>query len=345
MRVMMPTDMRTILLLSLCTLFVPVLTMCSSFDDTVPPAGMVTAASPEAASLLQRAKEYRQAGKQRKAVSLLKDLRREYPLSAEAPQARFMLAEIYEADGDYREAFKEYGKLIERYQDSSLYDDALNRQLAMATAAANGQLQTDVFWGAWKTNMESSVVRDWLQSIIHNAPYNEMSATAASILGKYLYDREMYEASRQVYAKLVEDYPDSRYAPQAQLMVASIWATDRTRGNQNMVNLANAREAYEEFSLRFPNHPQARKALKDAANVDRLLVEQELEVGRYYLERSHEYTSAVFCFEDVIRQKSKNPQAAAEAQQLLTRARQLEAASRTSAATEDKSFLKKLLTR
>ncbi len=250
-----------------------------------------------------------------------------------------MLAEIYEADGDYREAFKEYGKLIERYQDSALYDDALNRQLALATAAANGKLKTDVLWGAWQTDMESSVVRDWLQSIIKSAPYNDMSATASSVLGKYLYDKKQYDAARQVYSRLVENYPDSRQAPQAQLMVASIWATDRTRGNRNLVNLANAREAYEEFTLRFPNHPQARKAMGEAANVDRLLVEQELEVGRYYLERSHEYSSAVFCFEEVIRQKGKNPEAAAEAAKLLQQARSLQATSQSAKVAPKRSIL------
>ncbi len=325
---MMLTDMRTFLLLSLCTLLFPVLTMCNSFDDTIPPAGMVKADDPEAAALLQKATQLKDAGKIGRAISVLKDLRREHPLSAEAPKARFMIASLYEEDGDYREAFKEYGKLIDRYQDSPLYDEALNRQLAMAMAAANGKLKTDVLWGAWQSDMEASVVRAWLQSIITHAPYNDMSATAASILGKYLYDKEQYEASRQVYAKLVEDYPNSRYAPQAQLMVANLWATDRTRGNRNMVNLANAREAYEEFSLRFPKHPEARKALSEAANVERLLVEQELEVGRYYLERSHEYTSAIFCFEDVIRQKKMNPQAAAEAEKLLEQARQLEASAK-----------------
>ncbi len=337
-RGMIAADMRTTLLLSLCALFVPVLTMCQSFDDTIPPAGMVKASDPEAAALLQQASALRAEGKQKKAIRALKELRREHPLSAEAPQARFMLAGIYEAKGDYREAFKEYDKLIERYQDSSLYKDALNRQLSMAMAAASGQLKTDVFWGAWKTEMESTVVRDWLQSIITKAPYNDMSATASSILGKYLYDREMFDAARQVYAKLVEQHPDSRYAPQAQLMVANIWASDRTRGNRNMVNLAHAREAYEEFTLRFPKHPDARKALGQASNVDRLLVEQELEVGRYYLERSREYGSAIFCFEEVIRQKQRNPEAAAEAEKLLQRARSLEAAAKASGSHSFFSF-------
>ena len=77
----------------------------------------------------------------------------------------------------------------------------------------------------------------------------------------------------------------------------------------------------EEFTLRFPKHPEARKAMGEASNMDRLMVKQQLEVGRYYLERSREYTSAIFCFEDVIRQKAVNPDAAKEAEVLLVKAR------------------------
>ncbi len=314
--------MNTKLLLPLCVLVAPVLSMCQSYDDTVPAAGMVRAQDPAAAAKLQKAAALKAQGDMGDAESLLKEIRSQHPLSPEAPQARYMLAQIYEAEGDYREAFKEYGKLIARYQDSPLYDEALNRQLAMATAAANGKLKTDVLWGAWQTDMESGVVKEWFLSIIKNAPYNDMSATAASLLAKYLYGLERYEEARQVYSELVERYPDSRYAPHAQLMVANIWATDRSRGNQDMVNLDNAREAYEEFTLRFPKHPDAGKANKELSNVKRLLVEQELEVGRYYLERSHEYNSAIFCFENVIRQKAVNPQAAAEASRLMAMARQ-----------------------
>lgn len=105
-------------------------------------------------------------------------------------------------------------------------------------------------------------------------------------------------------------------------MVAQLWASSHTRGDNNLVNLSNAREAYEEFTLRFPNHPEAKKAMGEASNMDRLMVQQQLEVGRYYLERSHEYTSAIFCFEDVIRQKSVNPDAAKEAAGLLEKAKQ-----------------------
>lgn len=311
--------MRKVLLLQLCAAFAMVLPMCEQTNGPLP-AGSIRATDPEAEALMQKAIEYRSKGKLAKAKGELRELLSEHGLAPNAPQARFMLAELYEQMRDPREAFKQYGKVVESYQSSSLYEAALNRQLAMATAAANGQLQVRVF-GMWNVPMESSVVVEWLETVTRNAPYNDMSATATSVLADYLVKQEKYEEACAVYRRLVDTYPDSRYAPGAQMMVAKLWAASHTRGDQNLVNLANAQEAYEEFTLRFPNHPDARKAYAEAKNVRRLLVAQELEVGRYYLERSKEYASAIFCFESVIRQKNVNPEAALEAEKLLARAR------------------------
>lgn len=299
--------------------------MCESFDGP-PPVGQVKAFDPQADELMVEAKEYQKEGRMSKSRSPLKEIVRYHALAPNAAEARFLLGKAYEATEDYRDAFKEYGKLIDRYPQSELYADALNRQLAMAMDAASGKLTVPVLWGAWNTTMESSVVVKWLREIVEKAPYNDMAATATSILAKYLVDQDRPEDARVEYARLVEKYPDSRYAPDSQLMVAQLWASSHTRGDNNLVNLSNAREAYEEFTLRFPNHPEAKKAMGEALNMDRLMVHQQLEVGRYYLERSREYTSAIFCFEDVIRQKNINPEAAKEAESLLTKAKKAAAA-------------------
>ncbi len=299
--------------------------MCDSFDGP-PPIGQVKAVDSVADALLAEAKAYQKDGFMAKSCKPLKEIVRYHALAPNAPEARFLLGRAYESTRDYRDAFKEYGKLIDRYPQSPLYADALNHQLAMAMDAASGKLTVPVFWGAWETNMESAVVVSWLREIVEKAPYNDMAATASSILAKFLMDQDRPEEARMEYARLVEKYPDSRYAPESQLMVAQLWANSHTRGDNNLVNLSNAREAYEEFSLRFPKHAEAKKALSEASNMERLMIQQQLEVGRYYLERSREYTSAIFCFEDVIRQKSINPEAAAEAQKLLARAKQAAAA-------------------
>ncbi|MGN0836236.1 MAG: outer membrane protein assembly factor BamD [Akkermansia sp.] len=311
--------MRMLPLLCLCSaLFL--LPACDDFDGP-PPIGSVRAVDPEADALMAKADAAQKAGKLGREISALKELVEYHELAPNAAQARFRLGQAYEKDEEYRDAFKQYTKLIERYPQSPLYTDALNRQLALGMAGANGTLRTPVLWGAWHAEMESSVVIEWLRTVIAKAPYNDMAATASSILAKYLVDIEKFDEARTEYRRLVENYPDSRYAPESQLMLAQLWANDHTRGDRNLVNLTNAREAYEEFTLRFPNHPDAAKARAQAADMKSLLVQQELEVGRYYLERSREYTSAIFCFENVIRQKQQNPKAAAEAAKLLEQAR------------------------
>lgn len=332
---MLPSVMNKRLLLLLSAALVCVLPMCDQVEEPLP-AGSIKAADPEAEALMQQAEEFRKAGKLRQARKLLKKLVRFHVAAPEAPAARFMLAQIEEALNDPREAFKQYGRVVEKYQGSPLYEQALNRQLAMGMAAARGELKGRML-GAWEVPMESSVVVEWLQSVIKNAPYNDMSATAMSVLADYQVRQKRYEEACATYQKLVEDYPDSRYAPAAQMMVAQLWAASHTRGNQNLVNLANAQEAYEEFTLRFPNHPDAAKAHSQAARVRSLLVQQELEVGRYYLERAREYPSAIFCFENVIRQQKVNPEAAREATRLLQRARQHAAAPKTSGRTSARS--------
>lgn len=302
--------------------------MCDSFD--APPAvGQVKAVDPEADALMAEAKAYQEEGKMSKSRSPLKEIVRYHKLAPNAAEARYMLGRSYEATGDYRDAFKEYAKLIDRYPQSPLYEDAINRQLAMAVDAAEGKMTVPVFWGAWTSAMDSSVVVSWLREIVEKAPYNDMAASSSSLLAEYLEKQGRPEEARMEYARLVERYPDSKYAPAAQLKVAQLWSDSHTRGDNNLVNLSNAREAYEEFSLRFPKHPEAKTALAKAAEMECLMVQQQLEVGRYYLERSNEYTSAIFCFEDVVRQKKLNPEAAKEAEELLERAKEAAAAAQT----------------
>lgn len=313
------------LLLRLCAASALLLPMCDSFDGP-PPVGQVKAVDPEADALMAEAKAYQEEGKISKSRSALKEIVRYHKLAPNAAEARYMLGRSYEATSDYRDAFKEYAKLIDRYPQSPLYEDAIKRQLTMAVDAAEGKMTVPVFWGAWNTTMDSSVVVSWLREIVEKAPYNEMAASASSLLAEYLEKQGRPEEARMEYARLVERYPDSKYAPGAQLKVAQLWADSHTRGDNNLVNLNNAREAYEEFSLRYPKHPESANALAKAADMERLLVRQQLEVGRYYLERSNEYTSAIFCFEDVIRQKKLNPEAAKEAEELLELAKAAAAA-------------------
>ena len=93
--------------------------MCGSFDD-IPPVGQVKAVDPVADALLAEAKVLQAEGRMAKSRKPLKEITQYHKLAPNAAEARYLLGRSYEATQDYRDAFKEYGKLIDRYPQSSL---------------------------------------------------------------------------------------------------------------------------------------------------------------------------------------------------------------------------------
>ncbi len=302
------------------------LTMCQNFDNDALPITTNNFNQGAAEALLNEAKALMAKGDYSDARGKLRRLVRLYRISAVAPEARLLYATCYERENDPREAFKQYDKLVLDYPSSSLYLEAINRQKQLAHGAAQGKIATKVF-GIWDAQMDPSVVIEWLQSVIKNAPYSESAAESSLILGNYYLKRKMPVEAAYAFRQLVDKYPSSSYAPDAQLSVANLWATSASRGDRNLVNLNKALEAYEEFVLLYPRHAKASHAKAQAAQVQRLMVDEQLKTALFYMERSKEYQSAVFTLEDVIRQESINPTAAAEARKLLPTARALLAGS------------------
>lgn len=311
-------DMKCNLLVALGILASAALVQCAY--DGPPPTGSIRVSDPKALAYMNEGMARETRGDAKGAIKQYERLIDYNPIDENAPEAYFRMGKLYEQCGEYTDAFDAYKKIVEKYHGSHLYEKALNRQLALAHSAINGQIKNKVLW-LWNVNMDSAAVIKWLQFIRDAAPYNEMAATTTWMLGKYLIGLNRPDEAREAYQKLVEDYPSSKYAPEAQLMVARLWAESVTKGSKNQVNLANAQEAYEEFLLRFPNHPEAKQAKLGVGGMKKAIVQQQLEVGEFYYFRARDIKPAVFCFEDVARQKDVNPEAAAKAQNYLNRIR------------------------
>lgn len=108
-----------------------------------------------------------------------------HPLSREAPQARFRMAELYEARKEPADAFDQYQKLIDRHPDSPLYRQAMARQKEMAFGAASGALTNRVLW-MFDVRMDPTNVTEWLKHVRDNAPYAPTAPQAMNVLGNYL---------------------------------------------------------------------------------------------------------------------------------------------------------------
>ncbi len=315
--------MKSFHLLTLAALATSLLSMCESFNDDALPISSSHYNEDAAERIMQDGMNHMSASEFSRARDRFEKIIHEYPLTETAAKARFYIAQCYEREDEVRDAFKEYDKLILNHPNSTLYSQAIARQRALAHGAATGKIKGTVFWGAWTPPMDSSVIVEWLETVIRNAPFSDSAAESTLVLGNYHLKRENTEKALATYTKLVNEYPTSSHAAAAQMKVGILWMQSASRGDRNLVNLNKAQEAFEEYSLLFPDHKDAPKAAKLAAKTKQLMVDEQLKVARYYLERSKEYRSAVFALEDIIRQADINPKAAAEARKLLPQAKAL----------------------
>ena len=127
-------------LLCLCSALL-LLPACDDFEGP-PPIGAVRAVDPEADALMVKADAAQKAGKLGREIKALKELVEYHELAPNAAQARFRLGQAYEKDEEYRDAFKQYTKLIERYPQSPLYTGAgdVRSQRHAAHARAVGRV-------------------------------------------------------------------------------------------------------------------------------------------------------------------------------------------------------------
>ena len=275
------------------------LVLCQCSSEAPPPPGTVRMVDQQAIALMQEARAKEAKNDLSGAIKKYKRVVEKHPLSKDAPQARFRMAELYEARKEPADAIDQYQKLIDRHPDSPLYKQAMERQKEMAFGAASGALTNRVLW-MFDVRMDPKNVTEWLNHVRDNAPYAPTAPQAMNVLGSYLAARGRMKEAIEAYQNLVDNHPHSPLAPTAQL-----------------VNVARAQEAYEDYLQRYPTSARAGAARSDLAAMKRELVAQQLEVAEYYLTKMKDTDAAIFCYQEVASKGSVNPAAAAKAKARL----------------------------
>ncbi len=309
----------TLLLLGM----IPCLTMCQTWTDHLLAIDSVQQNSQSVEHLLDQGKETMKLGEYGKAITEFEVILDYYKLSPQAPEALLLIGRCEEANNNPRDAFDRYQKLIENYPQSPLYTQAIDSQFRMASDAASGKIKGKMFWGLWEVTMDSTVVIKWMSTVIQNAPYDSKAPDAAMDLANYFISRDEELKAIAALSALVEKYPSSKLAPTAQLKLAELWASSASRGKESLVNLGRAQECFEEYTLLYPDSKDKAKVQARIRDMKSLMVNEQLRLATFYLERSKEYSSAIFMLEDVIRQEKINPEAAATARKLLPEAQML----------------------
>ncbi len=301
----MSNSLRMLPVAVLCSLAVAaLLSACGGSSNRPPPAGSVNPSNPEAMRLMAEAQGTEAGGKPGKAIKIYADLVKKYPYSNVAPEAQFRHATLVDQKGDVLKAFDSYQVFIERYQSSSLYSQALDRQAVVAQAAADGAIKSN-FLGI-KSRLSGVQITEMLAKVRDNAPRAASAPKAQFTAGQVWENRKSPRKAVAAYQVIVDDYSRSSYGPEAQYRIGAIYLDQSTHGDQNKATLAQSRHAFEDLIQAYPDSKEAKAARGHLAEIASLDISRSYGIAEFYYKKK-DFGSAAFYYREVLRKVNSGP--------------------------------------
>ncbi len=253
-----------------------------------------------AQELFQAAQEAEKQGNLKRAINAYKSLVRKHPKDALAPGAAYRASELLEQDHNYIQAAEAYRSVVEKYPASPRFGDAIEAQFRIGEMYLNGK-KIKLMGISVANSLDHAV--DIFAAIVRTAPYGKYTARAQFDIGRAREKEAAGPAAIQAYQAVVEKFPNSPVAPDAQYQIGYIYMTASTRdGTNDASSAANARTAFQDFLFRYPNSEKAAQARANLGLLEHKQTSSSLDIAKWYDKQKY-YRSAVIYYNEVIRQQ------------------------------------------
>jgi outer membrane protein assembly factor BamD (BamD/ComL family) len=146
------------------------------------------------------AEGFRKQGEIEKAIREHKKLLKHYSDSDYASSSCYVLGEIYQEAGDYKESFDYYQKIVDDYPQSPMVLEAVKKQ----SVIAEKELKREPFWFFGPKKEKG----DMLATVIENHPYADDSHENAFKLGLFYLEINEYGKAEETFTMMAERYTD-----------------------------------------------------------------------------------------------------------------------------------------
>ncbi len=265
-----------------------------------------------AAELLTRAQAAQGQGQISTANSLYKQIVAKYPLTNSASNAQYLYAKNFE-DGNPQKAFEEYQILVDSYKASSYFSSALEGQYNIAKRARTDKLGSLL---GLKKKLSREDTLKFFKAVVKNAPQGPNAAEAKFEIGAIYEDADERSEAINAYQDVVDQYPKSPVAAQAQKKIADLNFGKVAKGTKDAGVLKDSRNAAQEAVSLFPTE-EGRDLLPQ---IDEKEAESAFKIAKFY-ERTKNLKAAVIYYNNVLKFRGgSNYEAAKERINALTTA-------------------------
>ncbi len=250
-----------------------------------------------ASEQFRKAEELENKGEKKKALGAYKHVVRHWPNSTAAMHAQIRIAELYQSLGDPEKAFEAYGKYISSYPSGQDFERAVEGQYKIAVSFLEGE-RRKVF--GVKTFSSMQRAHEMFAEVLKNAPYSRYAALASYNVGRALEKQGKLNEAVAAYQATVDRYPADEIAADAQYQIGYIYFSQARAGSNDQAARNKAREAFEDFILRFPRSEKVAQAEANIRALGEVDVKKTLDVALFY-EKTKNYKAAAIYYDEVIR--------------------------------------------
>ncbi len=240
----------------------------------------------------------------------------EYPESIFAPEAYFQMGKVYAARGQFESAYNSLEQILKKYPDYQKFNMVIGEQFKVASAMQGGA--TTYLWGwfPWFTSTEDTI--KFYENIVKRAPYSDYAPIALMNISLIAEDESMPEVGEDALDRLINNYPNSLFAPDAYLQMAKIFKKLVEGPYYDQNSTEKAISFYQDYLILFPKESGIINAEQSLDDMRDTLARSRLVMGDfYYYYRTDNRAAAIFYNETITR--APNSAAATEAREQLAK--------------------------
>ncbi|MDR4499489.1 MAG: outer membrane protein assembly factor BamD [Candidatus Scalindua sp.] len=220
------------------------------------------------------------------AIGVLNSIIKDNPESEIGDEAQMKMARVYYLLGDYKAAFNEYERLLEKGSGSRKMKEILEKEFQVGIA----QMKRD----------EKGAIKVF-ERIIELNPLGFIAADAQVKIADCYYQLNQFENAQNAYRQVLESYHTSEWVPYAQYRIPYCKLSNIRIQERNYELLDQSREGFEEYVANNPQGKLVASAQKIIEEIDITRAERDFKAGEFYLRQKRPDSGAIY-FESVIKE-------------------------------------------
>jgi outer membrane protein assembly factor BamD len=238
-------------------------------------------------------------GNLKRAVKAYSKLLKRYPHDTLAKEASFRIGELQEQRRDYLRAAGAYRFVVEKYPQSSHFDEAIEGQFRIGEMFLAGKKRKIL--GVTVSNMLDAAV-EIFASVVRTAPYGKYTARAQFDIGLAREKQGIADAAITAYQAVIDKFPNEPVAADAQYQIGYLWYAAARAGAKDPAAVSRAKTGFQDFLFRYPHSEKAPQARENLGRLENKATSDSFGIAKFY-DKQKNYRAAVIYYNDVIRQQ------------------------------------------